>query len=422
MMWKNNEFDQMLQEAIRCDRSLRNTHKGDIDDHHIVRVFTRLMLNGKVRAAIRWLSEKGRGKKEDSLICYGPHNERLHESVASLCHRLANSIVLWAAVRGLIASCLITLDKCPGVHPVGIGEALRRVVGKAIYLVTRFDPEEVCGVTQLCARFRDEIEGAVHALNELFEENREDGWRVLIMDAANAFNSLNRIAALQNVRVLWLRCSRFLFNSYRGWAALVVRGSESFLYSKEGVTQRDPLSMFMYAVSFLPLISSLDHLYQLTQVWYADDASACGNLDSSREWFYILKERGPTFGYFPEPSKSFLVVYDEQLSRTTDAFSGLDINVVCSRRLLRGVIGNTVGRIAIVETLIKQWISELECLTMIASTQPQALFAAFTKSLQFRWAYVQRVIPNCRSLFNNLQCVIWEKFCQLSWGERCFTG
>ena len=181
------------------------------------------------------------------------------------------------------------------------------------------------------------------------------------MDAPKAFNSLNRIAVLWNIRALWPRCSRFLFNSYRGWAALVVCESESFLYSK-GDTQGDPLSMFMYAlsaVSSLLLISSLDHLYQLTQVWYADDASACGNLDSLREWFYILKERGPSFGYFPEPSKSFLVVDDKQLSKGTEAFSGLGINVVCSQRLLGGVIGNTVGRIAIVETLIKQWVSEL---------------------------------------------------------------
>ena len=113
----------------------------------------------------------------------------------------------------------------------------------------------------------------------------------------------------------------------------------------------------------------MDHLYQLTQVWYADNVSACENLDL-RELFYILNERGPSFGYFSEPSKSFLVVDDKQLSRATEAFSGLGINVVCSRRLLGGVIGNTVGRIAIVEILI-------------ASTQPQAAFAAFIKFLQF---------------------------------------
>ena len=57
-MWKNEDFDLLLQEAIRCDNLLKYTHKIDNDDRHIVKVFTRLMLQGKVRAAVRWLSEK----------------------------------------------------------------------------------------------------------------------------------------------------------------------------------------------------------------------------------------------------------------------------------------------------------------------------------------------------------------------------
>ena len=61
-MWRNGEVDLLLQEAIRCDKQLKNTQKPDIDDKHIVKVFTRLMLQGKVRAAVRWLSERGRGK------------------------------------------------------------------------------------------------------------------------------------------------------------------------------------------------------------------------------------------------------------------------------------------------------------------------------------------------------------------------
>ena len=87
-----------------------------------------------------------------------------------------------------------------------------------------------------------------------------------MVDAENAFNSLNRIAALWNACVLWPRCSQFLFNTYQGWAALVVHSTQLQLYSKEGVTQGDSLSMLMYAVSSLPLSSSLEDPVRWTQV------------------------------------------------------------------------------------------------------------------------------------------------------------
>ena len=130
--------------------------------------------------------------------------------MASLCHRLSNSIVPWVNIRGLVANRLIALDKCPGVQPVGVGETLKRVVGKVIWLATKLDAKEVCGgISQLCAGTGAGIEGAsaVHALNQLFEENHQNKWGVLMVAAENAFNSLNRTAALWNVRVLWPRCS-----------------------------------------------------------------------------------------------------------------------------------------------------------------------------------------------------------------------
>ena len=73
----------------------------------------------------------------------------------------------------------------------------------------------------------------------------------------DARNALNQVAMLLHVRILWSRCSRFLFNTYCGWSKLIVRGTSDCLYSKKGVTQGDPLSMFMYAIGTLPLIRSL---------------------------------------------------------------------------------------------------------------------------------------------------------------------
>ena len=107
---------------------------------------------------------------------------------------------------------------------------------------------------------------------------------------------------LLNVRNLWPRCARFVFNTYRGWSVLVLRGQQKFLFSKEGVTQSDPLSMFVYAVGILPLIQSVQSPQRWTQVWYADDASAGGLLEELRDWFKLLCSRGPEFGYTPQPS------------------------------------------------------------------------------------------------------------------------
>ena len=99
-----------------------------------------------------------------------------------------------------------------------------------------------------------------------------------------------------------------LFNTYRGSSPLVVRGSDVFLFGQEGVTQGDPLSMFSYAAGTLPLNQSFKNPSNWIQVWYADDASACGELSSIRQWFDLLLQRGPAYGYFPNPKKSCIVV------------------------------------------------------------------------------------------------------------------
>ena len=129
----------------------------------------------------------------------------------------------------------------------------------------------------MCAGLQAGIEGAIHTVADLFEVNQSlpSGWGVLLIDATYALNSLNRIAMLIIICKLWPRCSRFVFNAYCGWPVLVLCGHSGFLYSEEGVTQGDPLSMFVYAVALIQTISDTS---KWTQMWYADDASAGGLL------------------------------------------------------------------------------------------------------------------------------------------------
>ena len=207
-----------------------------------------------------------------------------------------------------MANRLIALDKCPGVRPIGVGECLRRVLGCALALVTGWEAQSASGVDQLSCGMQSEVEGAIHAMSALYDDHSNDGLSFLLMDAANAFNSVSRAAALWNAQALWPNCSHFLFNMYRSYAFLLLKSCNEMLLSREGVTQGDPLSMLFYSVATLPLVTALKGDGCWFQSWYADDSVCAGSLGDIRCWLDRLLELGPSYGYFPEPHKSYLVV------------------------------------------------------------------------------------------------------------------
>ena len=96
----------------------------------------------------------------------------------------------WNQVRALVSNHLIALDKCPGVRPVGVGETLRRIVGKSVCMATLVDIEDLCGIDQLCGGVRSGIEGVVHAMNYLFAQHHDSvpGWGILLVDAARCIH------------------------------------------------------------------------------------------------------------------------------------------------------------------------------------------------------------------------------------------
>ena len=46
--------------------------------------------------------------------------------MAALTRRFANNVVEWDDIRAMKANKLVALDKCPGVQPIGIGDAADR--------------------------------------------------------------------------------------------------------------------------------------------------------------------------------------------------------------------------------------------------------------------------------------------------------
>ena len=72
--------------------------------------------------------------------------------------------------------------------------------------------------------------------------------------------------------------------------------------------------MAIYGIGVTPLINMLidilsnDILSNVNIMAYADDFSAAENLKDLRRWWSVLTEIGPKFGYYPEPTKTRLVV------------------------------------------------------------------------------------------------------------------
>ena len=65
-------------------------------------------------------------------------------------------------------------------------------------------------------------------------------------------------------------------------------GTESFLYSREGLTQGEPLAMVAYGIGTLPLTKNLiSEFPDITQPWYAENAGALGMFTRVESYFNL---------------------------------------------------------------------------------------------------------------------------------------
>ena len=174
---------------------------------------------------------------------------------------------------------------------------VRRITGKAIATIISDDIQAAAGPLQVCAGHPAGCEAAVHSMRQVFESPQSEA--VILVDASNAFNSLNCQAALRNIHYLCPSLSKVLINTYREDIQLFIDGDT--LFSQEGTTQGDPLAMGMYAIAVTPLIHQLEES-EVKQVWFADDATAGGNLVNLKEWWEHIIQLGPNYGYHPNAS------------------------------------------------------------------------------------------------------------------------
>ena len=371
--------------------------------------------------ALRTSGGAGVSQQEDALWhkMVSGHKDAsasLSNALASVARRLVTEYVDPKGLEALLANRGIAIDKCPGLRPVGVGEMARRIIGKAVMAVTGPKVQEAVGALQLCAGHPVGVESAIHAMRDFLVDDSSDG--ILLIDADNAFNRVNRAVALWNVQFTCPAMKHVLINFYRSPTRIFMNGDGCFeLLSQEGTTQGCPLAMAMYAIALAPLLERL--LPICKQVWYADDATGCDKFQTMRTWFDALVEFGPLYGYYPKPSKCILLAKPDRVDLAHKVFKGSDIDIKTEGAKDSGVeiisngtrhLGAAVGtedfKHSYVKKKVDAWISCVESLSKIAASEPHAAFAAYTHCLQSQWTFLCRSMPGTPALFQPLEDAI----------------
>ena len=210
---------------------------------------------------------------------------------------------------------LIPFDKNPEVRPIGIGEVMRRIIGRQITKCLKNELKSLVSNYQFCLGQKFGIECAIHTLRDQYSKTSADA--VFLIDAENAFKLLNRKLALKNFKNNCPSLLTAIKNSYSSPFKLFV--NKKIIYSQEGTTQWDPLAMAMYGLAIIPLIKILS-ADNLTRKWYTDDGNAVGKLSNLRTVLDKTVSIGKFFDYRVKASKCQLIVKDKKLGEAEKIF------------------------------------------------------------------------------------------------------
>ena len=125
---------------------------------------------------------------------------------------------------------------------------------------------------------------------------------VLLIDAENAFNSINRKVMLLNLKFICHIIATYIINCYATPSRLftVSRGE---ILSIEGTAMRAMSSYESICIRFINL--------NKMNVVFADNFSVAGSLNSIKDYWVKLTAIGPKYGYLPKPGKSYLIVKEK---------------------------------------------------------------------------------------------------------------
>ena len=141
--------------------------------------------------------------------------------------------------------------------------------------------------------------------------------------------------------------------------------------------------------------------------WFADDAAGCAHPRRLRQWWDNLVSFGPSYGYFVNG----LIVKEAHLEAGRAAFNGTEVQkTTVGQRHLGAPLGSTNFVEQYVQAKVAKWVDQLDRLSVIAQSDPQAAYSAYVHGFQNSWIYLARCVPGIGDLLKPLEEVL----------EKCF--
>ena len=146
--------------------------------------------------------------------------------------------------------------------------------------------------------------------------------------------------------------------------SFVIGGTE--ILPKEGTAHVDPTAMAAYALGVtqliqnLPEVTSSNKLYS-KEIAYADDSTAAGSIKDIKCYWEHLNSLALFLGYYPEASKSHLIVNYQYFETANTVFRNTEVNLTLEGMgHLRAVIGNQLYKEKYVSELVTNLNSQLQ--------------------------------------------------------------
>ena len=116
---------------------------------------------------------------------------------------------------------------------------------------------------------------------------------------------------------------------------------------------------------------------------------------------------GPWYGYFPNGTKSWLVVKEDAVDISREMFNGSNIHITTDdHHYLGGVVSSEAFEQQFLQQKVQDWISDLRKLSIIAESQPHAAYSAYCHGLSFRWNYFFGFVPPLLACSNHWKILL----------------